>query len=525
MKKFLLFFTVILFTNYSLNAQTVWQNTIGGSGADELVDLIKTSDGGYLLVGYSDSDISGDKTENRKGGADIWIVKTNSTGTVSWDKTLGGSGDDEPYSVIETQDGGYVIAGISDSNISGDKTENSKGAYFDMWIVKLNSTGTKIWDKTIGGSADDYASSVKETSTGDLVIGGGSESNISGDKTENSRGGYDNWIVKLNNFGTKIWDKTFGGSEDEDFEFLNLTPDGGYILGAYSESLTSGDKTQDLFGKKDNWIIKVSNTNTIDWQRDFGGSSNSYNEPTDALLTSDGGYLIAGDSDSGIGGNKTVGNKGSDDLWLIKLNNLGVVEWQKDIGGANDDEYPFLIEKPNGNFVISAVSKSDISGDKSENSYGFNGEIWLVEINSSSSILGDKTIGTTDTQYEGRIVLANDGNYVIASGVSSLSGDNTEAPVGSVDYWLFKLNQNTLSTPEISSNLKLDIYPVPATNELNISSQQKIDKATIFDVSGKHVFSITNPIDKIDISKLTNGIYVVKLFSEDGYCVKRFAKQ
>ena len=176
-----------------LHAQTPtiqWQKTIGGSDVDKLNSLQQTADGGYILGGYSASNTSGDKTENSRGNNDYWVIKLNNSGAIQWQKTIGGSVGDYLYSIQQTTDGGYVLGGYSQSDISGDKTENHKG-FYDYWIVKLNSTGTIQWQKTIGGDDIDNLQSIQQTSDGGYMLGGYSSSSISGDKTENSKGTYD----------------------------------------------------------------------------------------------------------------------------------------------------------------------------------------------------------------------------------------------------------------------------------------------------------------------------------------------
>ena len=162
-----------------------WQNTIGGSGYDYLHSIQQTSDGGYVLGGTSNSNISGDKTDSSQGSYDYWVVKLDASGVIQWQNTIGGSGFDRLFSIQQTSDGGYVLGGYSYSNISGDKTENSQGSA-DYWVVKLDSSGTIQWQNTIGGSGWDMLYSIQQTSDGGYVLGGYSDSNISGDKTENS---------------------------------------------------------------------------------------------------------------------------------------------------------------------------------------------------------------------------------------------------------------------------------------------------------------------------------------------------
>ena len=175
---------------------------IGGSSVDQLSSIRQTADGGYILGGYSFSGASGDKTEASLGDYDYWIVKTDSIGNIQWQNTIGGSLADYLNYVDETSDGGYVLGGYSKSSISGDKTENNIGlsTTADYWIVKTDAIGNIDWQNTIGGDADDLLYSIRQTVDEGYILGGYSRSSISGDKTENNIGPSstsDYWIVKL----------------------------------------------------------------------------------------------------------------------------------------------------------------------------------------------------------------------------------------------------------------------------------------------------------------------------------------
>jgi hypothetical protein len=246
-------------TDASGNIQ--WQNTIGGSGDDAPWSIRQTTDGGYILGGLSDSPISGDKTENGNGGLDYWIVKTDANGNIQWQNTIGGSYDDEIYSIQQTTDGGYILGGFSSSPISGDKTENSNGSD-DYWIVKTDESGNIQWQNTIGGNITDQLTSIQQTNDGGYILGGYSASPISGDKTENSNGGPDYWTVKTDASGNIQWQSTIGGSDDDRLRSIQQTTDGGYILGGYSDSNISGDKTENSNGGFDYWIVKLAPDNT-----------------------------------------------------------------------------------------------------------------------------------------------------------------------------------------------------------------------------------------------------------------------
>ena len=212
--------------------------------------IIQTIDSGYLLGGYSPFN-----------SGNYWVLKISSSGSIQWEKTLGGNDQDELKSLQQTNDGGYILGGSSFSNISGDKTENIRG-YEDYWIVKLNSSGNIQWQKTIGGDNHDYLYSVEQSPDGGYLAGGWSSSDSSGEKLENSKGYEDYWLVKLDESGNILWQKTIGGNGDDELRSFQLTADGGFILGGSSLSGISGDKTENSLGASDYWILKFSKDNT-----------------------------------------------------------------------------------------------------------------------------------------------------------------------------------------------------------------------------------------------------------------------
>ncbi len=422
----------------------VWDKTIGGSSDDFAQSIINTSDGGFVIAGYSSSGISGDKTEANKGKSDFWIVKLNSSGQKVWDKTIGGSGDEQSYSIIATTDGGFVVAGASASGISGDKTEASKGSY-DYWIVKLNSSGQKVWDKTIGGNGDDAGTySIIQTTDGGFVIAGSSTSGISGDKTEASAGYYDYWIVKLNSAGMKVWDKTLGGDNFDLARTVVPTTDGGFVIVGLSYSGITGNKTEANKGMADFWVVKLNSFGQKVWDKTIGGSGDD--GATSVIATPDGGFVVTGSSSSGISGDKTEASKGLYDYWIVKLNSSGQKLWDKTIGGSIDDFAYSCIATSDGGFVIAGYSSSGISGDKSEINKGMS-DYWIVKLNSSGQKVWDKTIGGNLDDYGYSIITTSDGSIVVAGqSLSGISVDKSEASKGLSDYWIVKLGTSPSPT-------------------------------------------------------------------------------
>ena len=357
-----------------------WQNSIGGSSYDNFYSLHQTSDGGYILGGSSLSGISGDKTEACIGDYDYWVLKIDSVGNIEWQNTIGGNDGDRLKTIQQTTDGGYIVGGYSSSGISGDKSEASEGAD-DYWVVKLDINGAIEWQNTIGGSSYDNLNSIQQCSDGGYVMCGNSESGISGDKIEASQGGSDYWVVKLDNGGVIEWQNTIGGSGKDWLWDIQQTTDGGYILAGFSDSGISGDKTEPPVGYEDFWVVKLNSTGIIEWQNTIGG--NDYERFCHIKQTLDGGFILGGYSSSGISGDKTEDSQGWEDYWVVKLYYTGAIEWQNTIGGDNTDVLISMEQTADSGYILGGQSISEISGDKTEpllGGYYDEGDYWVVKL-------------------------------------------------------------------------------------------------------------------------------------------------
>jgi len=238
---------LLIFTTTTHAQEIEWQKSFGGDSVDILNSIQQTSDGGYILGGNSNSLISGDHTEPSHGLGDYWVLKLDATGNIQWQNTIGGDFDDDLRYIQQTTDGGYILGGFSESSISGDKTENSQGN-FDYWVIKLYPSGNIQWQNTIGGNDVDWLQSIQQTIDGGYILGGWSVSDISGDKTENNHDSTlthpDYWVVKLDAMGNIQWQNTIGGNSMDQLTSIQQTSDGGYILCGLSYSNISGDKTE-----------------------------------------------------------------------------------------------------------------------------------------------------------------------------------------------------------------------------------------------------------------------------------------
>ncbi|MBL7914951.1 MAG: T9SS type A sorting domain-containing protein [Bacteroidia bacterium] len=499
MKKhhFLILFTCVLLPFLSLAQEIQWQNTIGGSDEDMLGEIVQTSDGGYIMGGLSYSNISGDKTENSIGSADYWIVKTDSLGVIQWQNTIGGSNYDRLYSLQQTSDGGFILGGGSNSDSTGDKIENSNGQS-DYWIVKTDSLGNIQWQNTIGGNSEESLTTLEQTTDGGFILGGWSQSNISGDKTENSNGYRDYWIVKTDSLGVIQWQNTIGGSGRENLRSINQTTDGGYILVGSSESNISGDKTENNIGVYDYWIVKTDSLGIIQWQNTIGGSKWDLGGSVD--LTADGGFILIGYSDSNISGDKTENSYGDSDYWIVKIDSLGNIQWQNTIGaigGASGELGASISQTTDKGYVLGGSSfASIVSGDKTENGFG-QGDFWIVKTDSLGIIQWQNTIGGVSSEYCINLSQTNDGGFILGGySKSNISGEKTENCKGEHDFWIVKITDKYNSIDgklfiDTNSNGIQDFGELQVVNKM--ISESSTGRFSFSEQNGNYNVPILNP--------------------------------
>jgi hypothetical protein len=461
----------LLLSTLNINAQAPsvqWQNTLGSTSYEFLNTIDQTSDGGYIMGGYTDSNIGGDKSENSWGVEDYWIVKMDNAGNIVWENTVGGGNYDKLYAVEETPDGGYIVGGQSLSGGGwGDKSESNKGGY-DYWIVKLDEDGVVEWDRSYGGLGNDQLYNVQPTSDGGYIIAGTSDSGISGDKTENRVGNSDYWVIKTDASGNIIWQNDIGGLMFDNVYSAYETADGGYILGGTSTSGISGDKTAGNYGVVDYWIVKLNSAGTVVWDKTIGGTLNDYLYAV--IPTADGGSIACGMSESGLTGNKTDNTNGLYDYWVVKLDNSGNITWQNSIGGTGND-YAFvnaIDQTSDGGYAIAGYSQSLISGDKTEANTG-SWDYWILKINSTGSILWQTVLGGVSGDYANAISATTDGGFIVGGfSYSSAGGDKDEDAIGDADFWIIRLAGDCVPAEEICNDIDDDCDGIIDDNNLDI---------------------------------------------------------
>src|SRR5690554_2960666 len=363
----LIYFSLLL--TYTTNSQNIlWEKSYGGIHAEYLFDARPTLDNGFILAGSSLSGVSGTKTSENIKDLDYWLWKMDERGDLEWQRSFGGEGTDMLVSVQVTKEGGFILAGNSTSPKGTHKKEANRGQE-DIWVIKLQPDGTEQWQKTIGGSGKDIVKRILQTPDGGYVIGGSSSSpelteTIPGiEKKSKHYGNLDYWVVKLSSSGEIEWEKTYGGVYKDQLEAITLTRDEGYIIGGYSNSPVSDIKEEDPRGAGgDYWILKLDKNGEEQWQLLLGGEGDDH--LYEIIQAKDGGYLIGGSSSSPTDGIKTKGNGKGIDFWILKLTHYGAVEWQETYDIGQTDVLTTIVENEDGTLLLGGYAQSEAIGQK-----------------------------------------------------------------------------------------------------------------------------------------------------------------
>ncbi len=540
-----LIFAIILFLQNNLYAQAPsigWGKCIGGTGDDQVSQIINTHDGGSAFVGRTssnDEDVFG----NHNGGNDPlaydgWVVKLDVYGSIEWQKCFGGSASDNLNCIIQTSDGGYAISGSTSSHDGDVKGNNGK---FDAWVIKLDSLGNLLWQKCLGGTGSGGVSigvSIIESSDEDKgLIAVGYTNTTNGDfSARTSRNpqdlSEDIWIVDLTSTGTIRWQKCFGGSANDIASSVIATSDHGYAICGSTYS-SDGDISGYHSGKKnspDAWVIKLSSSGVLEWQKCLGGSD--VDEARSIIQTSDGGYAITGytasrDGDvSGLHYYDTLHI--ASDIWVVKLSASGKIERQKCLGGNHTEDSYKILQNSEGNFVISGITSSrdgDVSGIHLS---GDDPDIWVAKLDTSLNIIWQKCLGGIRNEWFSTITKSLDGNLVVAGITSSNDGDvvgnHNPNPTYYSDVWVVELDvtsgvESWYSDPR--SENYMQIYPNPSESsvKLKILPSQTITNVELYNIIGMPLspeYKIENNTASVDVHSLPAGTCIARVTYFDG---------
>ena len=499
------FFLFFLVSNNCLSQPSIaWQKCLGGTMGDNAFSMCETRDGNYIIAGISTSD-DGDVIGPNLGGFDIWVLMMDTSGNILWQKNYGGVNYDNARSIIQTSDGGFIMAGATRSgNIPG--RIGSSG--YDFYVVRIDSIGNLLWHKCYGGTSDDEASDIKETLSGDFYVLGYTASSDS-DVSVNY-GSADYWLIKIDSAGTLLSEHSYGGTSYDKGQNIILDSNGAIQLVGYSSS-----NDVDVIGNhggQDYWLVNVDSSENILSNYSYGGSGDDY---ANSVKQEGNNLVIAGWSYSSDG--DVLGHHGQSvvpDIWIIKIDSLNNLVWNRSYGSSNVDAQPILQIDDLGNYFLFGVSDG-YDGDVSYNNGG--SDYWLSYLDSSGNIIWERNAGGSGFDFFYYGILSSTGKIIMCGNSDSPNNGDVSGYHGGVggDIWLVAFNDIYTFVNENSLDLDIKVYPNPFNDKLlcKLNLPGVSFTVNVFDVSGRIVYSSSEMGEnfEVDLAFLSSGFYEVNI--------------
>jgi hypothetical protein len=510
----LLFATLCTFSAYGqTDPPILWQHNYGGTQGDAAHGVWQVSDG-YVFAGKTgcnDEQVSGNH-----GEVDYWAGKITFAGALVWQLALGGSELEYCYGMSPTADGGCILIGNTNSN-DGDVTGNHGD--FDIWVTKVSPSGALEWQRALGGTGYENAQKIIQTSDGGYVFAGGClshDGDASGNPWEGSL-----WVVKLDADGALVWQHFYGGTNGAGAGGLRQTADGGYIVAGGTNS-TDGDVSEPI-GDWDVWLLKLDALGTLEWEHSYGGSLQDVSR--DVELTADGGYLLYTQTYS-IDGDVT-GRTGVDqDIWVVKVDSLGNLVWENALGGNGDDfcwNGNISSTTDGGSILIGVVNSND--GDVG-NYYGGD-DAWVVKLNGLGDVVWERAYGGTNAELPGSIQQTGDGGYIMTCTTESVNFDVAES-IGGEDIWIVKFGPEGVGIQE-GAQLGAHVVLDPLAQVLRISFDDVPEQAimVLSDAAGRQVLErvVKRSEESIALASYARGMYSLTVRSSTGTATQRLVVQ
>ncbi|MBT2620063.1 T9SS type A sorting domain-containing protein [Chryseobacterium sp. ISL-6] len=492
-----LYISAFFLCNYlGVSAQHVlWQKDIKSSTQDFLSQVTTTIDQQYLITGNA-IQASNLQTEGKQNnGYDFHLVKLNQQGDQVWEKYFAGNNHDYLSATVATQDGGFLLSGTTYSSKGLDKKENSKGGS-DIWVIRINEFGDELWQKTLGTSADEEARVVIQTTDLGFFVAGNVQNSFKG------YGSKDILIIKLDKNGKEISQLVLGGRGLDEVEKMIPTKDGGALLGIYSRSSANGSKQTENFGEGDYYIIKLGKDGKVEWEKNYGGKGDDHLR---TLALTSNGYIIGGESRSERSGNKTVGIEEGTDVWLISLNERGDEQWQKSYNFKNRDVLMGMsaihsAEDKTKGILLGGYTQAEGRIEAEDETF------WILYLDQAGNEQWRKHVSGESRQREERLsdLKFNRDGSIILAGTSA-----TE--LGKENWKIVKLGDKQVN--QLIEKQDIKIYPNPVSDYtyVEIGFDFKEAEINLYDMGGRQLQNLKtkNSVTKINTQSLVQGAYLV----------------
>jgi hypothetical protein len=365
----------------NISVAVMWSRVYGSRKWDEAFSVAQTRDSGFILAGRTQS--------YGAGGDDVWLVRTDVAGHLPWHRTFGGTEDDCGHSVALTGDGGFIVTGYTKSYGAGES---------DVWLIRTDSAGNEVWNRTFGGARSDEGYSVIQTGDGGFVIAGNTWSSGAGQS--------DAWLIKTDAAGSLLWDKTYGGTDQDESRSVVQTGDGGFIV-------TGGTRSKGA-GGWDVWLLKTDAAGNPVWDTTFGGSDDDWG--CSVVQTGDGGFAVAGYTG--------FHSPAESDVWLIRVDDGGHLLWHRIFGGTANDRGYSIAQTADGGFIVTGGTMSSGAGES---------DVWLIKTDAAGDLTWDRVYGGIGNDEGRSVVQTSDGGFAVA-------GNTWSFGAGFVDAWLIRTN-------------------------------------------------------------------------------------
>ncbi len=499
----------LTFSSISFSQTIQWENHYGGKSLEDVYSMIQIETGEFLFAGASSSN---DSLISNYGGSDAWLIKTDESGEMLWQKNYGGS-DLDRFNAIKSTESGFILSGITaspDNDVSGHLGE------IDYWLVKVSDDGNLEWERTLGGMFNDFCEDVTVANDGGFMIGGHAERTnaAQGD----TFGDIDILIYKVSPSGEIEWQKTYDKSFFDRLAKIIPTSDGGFLIGGTSYS----EEEQNNF-----WVLKIDAFGEMMWEKNYGGSDADV--LYDLAVTS-GGYFLGGTSKSTDGDASSL-SFGLNDYWVLKIDEIGNVIWEQKYGHEYYDALKTLISTADGGAFLCGTSDGK---DKFEST-----DFWAVKVDENGTVEWSKNYGLPNGDFFEAAIQSQDGGFVLG-GTGQISQVNFDV---NTDFLIYKIcddnviscRPNAVSFPgRIETISEVQLSPNPTSAKLFIQFENEISEVlrlSVYDANSKllNQSKITSNVGvnnhEIDLSAYANGVYYLELESDQNRIVSKVIKQ